>query len=335
VGLVALAAVVVPLAVGSPGAAPELRALVTRCELETRAASLDVQAQLRSLDPSFELTARELADRAAACAGSIGRMTAAGPAACGRSAAIHGLRSYRLGGEAIAGAGLIRVHRGLNPRVDPPDLLRGEALIWAGAGELRAAVDVLAGRRRCANGIADTRALGADTRRLLPDLARSAVASLLEMQRRVLLEDAIVFGLLLEELDLGAPPPAAAVEAQLAAFAKRNPPLQRWRLLGLRTFWILQASRADWGRGAFTRERFVRAWTDYVTWKTTARGEAINSSLGVIVESDRTWRKALASWQRGERRWYTREQASIAGYDAWGYTATARRALVDAEASLR
>ena len=72
-----------------------------------------------------------------------------------------------------------------------------------------------------------------------------------------------------------------------------------------------------------------------MTWKTTARGEAINSSVGVIVESDRAWRNALASWERAERRWYTREQASIAGYDAWGYTATARRALLDAEERLR
>jgi hypothetical protein len=325
----------VPAAAASGGASPELRALVARCELETRAASVDVQAQLRSLDPSFELTARELADRAAACEGSLSRTSAAGRAACGRSAAIHGLRAYRLGGEAIAGAGLIRVRRGLHPRVDRPDLVRGEALVWAGAGELRAAVDVLAGRRSCANGVAVTRPLGPETRRLLPALARSAVTGLLEMQRRVFPEDAIVFGLLLEELDLGTPPPAAAVEAQLAAFAKRNPPLQRWRLLGLRTFWVLQAGRADWGRGAFTRERFVQAWTDYVTWKTTARGEAINSSFGVIVESDRDWRKALESWQRAERRWYTREQASIAGYDAWGYTAAARSVLLDAEASVR
>jgi hypothetical protein len=55
----------------------------------------------------------------------------------------------------------------------------------------------------------------------------------------------------------------------------------------------------------------------------------------VIVESERAWRKALGSWQRTEGRWYTREQALIAGYDAWGYTATARRVLLDAEESLR
>jgi hypothetical protein len=322
-------------AFAAAASSPQLDSFVSRCESTARATSRDVHEQVRAIDPSFELTADDLTAQASHCSNVLSHSTLSGLAACARTVAIRGLRSYALGGLAIADANVGRSRRGSEAQRMPPAVVRGEALIDAGAEQLAVATEVLQGRRHCANGIAARRPLRAETQRLVPGLARRAVAMLLQTEPSVSSEDAITFGLLLVQLDMGVPAPVEVVQAELAAFEKQTRLLDRWRIYGLRTFWVRRVSHGDLDRRPFTEARFLQAFRDYVTWKSTARGEAINSSAGVVVESEQAWLKVVEAWRARERRWYTPRQASIAAYDARAGTATARRALLDAQDAVR
>jgi hypothetical protein len=330
----AVCAALLAAAVATGASSPQLDSFVARCELDARATSSNVQQQVRAIDPSYELTADDLTAQASHCSNVLSHATLTGLAACARNVAIRGLRSYARGGLAIADANVGRSRRGSEAQRMPPAVVRGKALLDAGGEQLAVATEVLQGRRHCANGTAARRPMSPATQRLVPELARRAVAMLLQNQRSVASEDAITFGLLLVQLDTGLPPPAEAVQAQIAAFEQQTRLLDRWRVYGLRTFWVRRVSHADFGRRPFTQARFLQAFRDYVTWKSTARGEATNSTTGVVVESEQSWLKVVESWRAEERRWYAPRQASIAAYDALGRTSTARRALLDAEDAL-
>jgi hypothetical protein len=322
---------------GAAGASsPALTSAASGCARQARAGYDAVQAQVKAGSyTGFAAAARALATSSATCGASLRRIAATGSAACGRTVAIRGLDYYRQGGEAIAGAALAGVRAGNSTQVALQEVLRGQALARIAGAELAVGIEVLQGRRGCSKGVALPRPLRVATQRVMPDLARQVVTKLIQVQGGVSPEDQIAFGLLLMQLDSGAPPPAGAADAQLVYLQKQHPTLEKWRLAGLRTFWSNHATGVDWTRYAFTAQGFLQAFDTYLIWKATARRQAINQFLGGIVGSEEAWRNALGSWQAWEQRWYTREQASIAEYDAWERTFKAERILVDTEALLK
>jgi hypothetical protein len=115
----------------------------------------------------------------------------------------------------------------------------------------------------------------------------------------------------------------------------QNPNMQKWRIAGFRTFWSIHATTVDWTRYRFDAQRFLGSYQTYFQWKVNALQNQRNQFLSGIVGSEEAWRKAFGDWRAWEQRWYTREQAAIAEYDAWDRSFKAERVLVDAEALVR
>ncbi|HEX5801307.1 MAG TPA: hypothetical protein VFY02_14445 [Gaiellaceae bacterium] len=331
----AIVAVVLAAPASSTGAAPSLRAQAAACAAEGRSSYAAILDTMRRGDPlALQRAARRLAARAEACARTLHATRAAGRAACGRTVVVRGARFYRDGGrimDAAVTAGL----RGGGTDAFSASILRGAAFMRAADSELAVGVEVLAGKRGCAKGVAAARPLRPATLRLLPGLAREVAAIMLQAQGSLLPEDRVAFGLLTVQLDTGTPPPAAAVEAQIVNLTNKNRGMQAWRLAGLRTFWVKHATEVDWRRYPFTAARFLQAYRTYLTWKVTALQNQRNQFLGGIVGSEEAWQRAVAGWRAWETRWYTREQASVAAYDAWERSFKAERALLEAEAALK
>lgn len=309
---------------------------VAACGAQSRSTYDAMLDSMRRGDPlTLQRHARTLRARAAACSTRVAGIRAAGLAACGRTVAVRALRYYRDGGgtmDAAVTAGLVP---GASVDTFNTAILRGAALIRAAESELSVSLEVIAGKRGCAKGVAAFRQLSAATRRALPELARRAATILLQAQGEVLPEDRVAFGLLTVQLDTGEPPPAGAVESQILNLTNQNPNMQKWRLAGLRTFWVKHATEVDWRRYPFTPQRFAQAFETYFQWKVTALQNQRNQFLSGIVGSEEAWRKAMGDWRAWETRWYTREQASVAAYDAWDRSWKAERALLEAEAALK
>ena len=325
------------LASSSEAAAPRvLHSAVASCSTQSRAAYDEMLQSMRRADaPALQRLARGLRAKAAACATRVGRIAATGRPACGRTVALRGLRFYRDGGQTMDAAVAAGLRPGASIDAFNTAILRGAALIRVAESELSVALEVIAGRRGCAKGVAAFRQLSAATRRALPDLATQAATALIQAQGAVLPEDRVAFGLLTVHLDTGEPPPAGAVESQILNLTNQNPNMQKWRLAGLRTFWVKHATEVDWSRYAFTPQRFAQAFQTYFQWKVTALQNQRNQFLSGIVGSEEAWRNAIGDWKAWETRWYTREQASVAAYDAWDRSWKAERALAEAEAALK
>jgi hypothetical protein len=312
-----------------------LRSAAARCELEARTNYDAIVARMSTGDfRAFQSAAQTLSSRAAACASLLNR-TRAGASACGRTVVVRGLGHYRQGGDLMAGAAVAAVQAGNNTQVGLQQIVRGLAFARAAASEVAVGLEVLQGRRGCARGAAAPRGLKASTLRVLPGLAQQVAAMLIQAQGVIEPEDKIAFGLLVVHLDTGVPPPAGAAEGQITNLQNQNPGIQSWRLAGLRTFWVNHATGVDWSRYTFDAQRFLNAYQTYIQWKVNSLMNQRNQFLGGIVGSEEAWRSAVGSWRAWEQKWYTREQASIAEYDAWDRSFKAERILVDAEALVR
>ena len=339
--LSAAAAVLAAAALGSSAssdaAVPRgLLGTVSGCATQSRASYDAILGSMRRGDAlGFQRIARGLAAQAATCATRAASVKATGLPACGRAVAVRGLRFYRDGGRTMDAAVTNGLRPGASVEAFNQSVLRGVALIRVAESELSVALEVIAGKRGCAKGIAAFRTLSAATRRVLPALAGQAATMLIQAQGEVLPEDRVAFGLLTVQLDTGTPPPASAAESQIVNLTNQNPNIQKWRLAGLRTFWIKHATEVDWSRYSFNAQRFAQAFQTYLTWKVTALQNQRNQFLSGIVGSEEAWQKAVGEWKAWETRWYTREQASIAAYDAWDRSFKAERALLEAEAALK
>lgn len=309
---------------------------VAGCASQSRASYDAIIQSMRQADPlGLQRLARTLSTQAEACAQRVSRITATKLPACGRSVAVRGLRFYRDGGRTMDAAVTAGLRPGASVAIFSQSILRGVALIRVAESELSVALEVIAGKRGCSKGVAAFRTLSAATRRLLPALAQQAATLLIQAQGEVLPEDRIAFGLLTVQLDTGTPPPAGAVESQIVNLTNQNPNIQKWRLAGLRTFWVKHATEVDWSRYRFDARTFSQAFQTYFQWKVTALQNQRNQFLSGIVGSEEAWQKAVGEWKAWEARWYTREQAAVAAYDAWDRSYKAERVLLEAEAALR
>jgi hypothetical protein len=314
---------------------PRLASAVRLCDARVRAA-FDVVGQAPAAGDfiAWRRAAASLGAQAEACAKVVARAPATGAVACGRAVAVGGLRLYRDGGRTIAGAAEAGVRAG-DISIGVQEVFRGTALARIGGTQLAAALEVIRGVRGCEKGVALSPELKPATKRLIPVLAERVATMLIQAQGTIEEEDRIAFGLLAIHLDSGVPPPAGAAEAQIVRLQNQSPTIASWRLSGLRTFWSTHATGVDWARYAFGAERFLASYQTYIQWKVTSLQNQRNQFLSGIVGSEEAWRNALADWKSWEQRWYTREQASIAEYDAWNQYFRAERILADAEAIVR
>jgi hypothetical protein len=309
---------------------------VSSCSSQSRASYDAILGSMRRADPlGLQRLARGLRDQAATCAARVAAVKATKVPACGRAVAVRGLRFYRDGGQTMDAAVTAGLQPGASVEVFSQSILRGVALVRVAESELSVALEVIAGKRGCAKGVASFRTLSAATQRALPALAQQAATMLIQAQGEILPEDRVAFGLLTVQLDTGTPPPASAAESQIVNLTNQNPNIQKWRLAGLRTFWVKHATEVDWSRYRFGPQLFVQSFQTYLTWKVTALQNQRNQFLSGIVGSEEAWQKAVGDWKAWETRWYTREQASIAAYDAWERSFKAERVLLEAEAALR